>query len=338
MIKDKLLRLVLTPALGVIISYVSGIITYSRYSTLEIIGALAYFIFVSFAIWKGCSWIHLKVRQFYPVDQNPFLKIASVCMISGLYGIAISGMLGLTWMRFSRETFSWTPLIELTLFSFLAVIVLTLVYEIVYLSKERERDTEMVEQLDLELNRAELMALRNELDPHFIFNSLTALSHLISNDATKADQFNRKLAEVYKYFLINKEKELISVEKEIEFIKDYFYLLTIRHDNKLQLHLHLGESSCRQFLIIPCALQILVENAIKHNAFSHEQPLHIYVLMDTEYLIVKNTAQKKIAPGTTRIGLKNLGTQYRILAKKNIIVEEKENNFIVKLPLVRSFP
>ena len=167
MIKDKLLRLVLTPALGVIISYVSGIITYSRYSTLEIIGALAYFIFVSFAIWKGCSWIHLKVRQFYPVDQNPFLKIASVCMISGLYGIAISGMLGLTWMRFSRETFSWTPLIELTLFSFLAVIVLTLVYEIVYLSKERERDTEMVEQLDLELNRAELMALRNELDPHF---------------------------------------------------------------------------------------------------------------------------------------------------------------------------
>jgi sensor histidine kinase YesM len=337
MIRDKLIRMVFIPLLGIIISYVSGIITYSEYSTIEIIGSLIYFMFISLSIWKGSQWIHLKLRQFYTVDQNPFLKTAYVCMISGLYGIAVSGMLGLTWLRFSKETFSWSPLIQMILFSLLAVIVFTLVYEIVYLSQERERDTKMVVQLDQELTRAEMIALRNELDPHFIFNSLTALSYLISNDTVKADLFNRKLAEVYKYFLINKEKELVSVEKEIDFIRDYFFLLTIRHDNKLKLHLHLGEISVKNFFVVPCALQILVENAIKHNQFTHEQPLHIYVLMDTEYLIVKNNNRLKQArPGTTKIGLKNLGTQYRLLAGKKIIVEESQDNFIVKLPLIRT--
>ena len=331
------MRMVFTPLLGIVISYASGIINYSRYTTLEIIGSLIYFVFVSFCIWKGCQWIHLKLRQFYTVDQNPFLKIAYMCMISGLYGIAVSGMLGLIWLRFSKENFNWNPLIALILFSLLAVIVFTLIYEILYLSKERKRDKEIVVQLDQELTKAEMMALRNELDPHFIFNSLTALSYLISNDSEKADLFNRKLAEVYKYFLINKEKELIFLENEIDFIKDYFFLLTIRHDHKLELHLHLEEATSRHLLIIPCAVQILIENAIKHNQFSHEQPLHIYILADAEYLIVKNNSTRKRSTHvTTKIGLKNLSTQYRILAKKKIIVEESEDNFIVKLPLIRT--
>jgi sensor histidine kinase YesM len=334
MIKDKLLRFVFTPLLGILISYVSGIITYNRYSVVELIGGLLYFVFVSFCIWRGCQWIHLKMRQFYTIGQNPFSKIASVCLISGLYGVAVAGMLCLTWLRISREEFSWSEVAQFIIFSVLAVIVFTLVYEILYLSKERETDTQMVSQLDQELTRAEIMALRNELDPHFIFNSLTALSYLISNDSVKADLFNRKLAEVYKYFLINKEKELIVVEKEIDFIKNYFFLLTIRHDHKLEVHIKVDEEKAKQFLIIPCALQILIENAIKHNKFTQESPLHIYIFIDQDYLAVQNPLEKQTVTGTTKIGLKNLATQYRLLTKTNIIVEESENNFIVKLPLV----
>jgi sensor histidine kinase YesM len=119
------------------------------------------------------------MRQFYTIGQNPFSKIASVCIISGLYGAAVAGMFCLTWLRISKEEFSWSTVVEFIIFSVLAVIVFTLVYEVLYLSKERERDTQMVVQLDKELTRAEMMALRNELDPHFIFNSLTALSYLI---------------------------------------------------------------------------------------------------------------------------------------------------------------
>lgn len=337
MIKDKLLRIVFTPLLGIVISYVSGVITYSRYTTLELIGALVYFVFVSYCIWKGCQWIHLRMRQIYTIGQNPFSKIASVCAVSCLYGTAVSGMFGLTWMRIPREEFDWLTLIKFIIFSVLAVIVFTLIYEILYLSKERERDIEIVEQLDKELTKAEMMALRNELDPHFIFNSLTVLSYLISNDSVRADQFNRELAVVYKYFLINKEKEIISLEKEIDFIESYFFLLTIRHDNKLKLHINLGATITKQFTIIPCALQILIENAIKHNEFSDEHPLHIYISKEDDYLVVQNAEKKKqIIRGTTKVGLKNLGAQYRLLVKKTIIIEETENSFIVKLPLMRA--
>ena len=335
MIKDKILKASFIPVLGILISYVSGIISYEKYTLPELMGSLAYFIFVSFCIWKGCQWIHLKLRGFYNVSQNPFSKIASVCLISGLYGTAVAGMLCLTWMRFSKEIFRWRPITEFLVFSLLAVIVFTLVYEVLYLSKEREKDNEIVVQLDQELTRVEIMALRNELDPHFIFNSLTALSYLISNDSNKADQFNKKLAEVYKYFLINKEKELVSLEKEIDFIQDYFFLLQIRHDNKLHLHANVEEATAKQFLIIPCALQILVENAIKHNSFSHDHPLNIYVTQEENFLVVKNSGkQKQNITGSTKIGLKNLGTQYRLLTKKNIIVETNDDYFLVKLPLI----
>jgi LytS/YehU family sensor histidine kinase len=208
------------------------------------------------------------------------------------------------------------------------------VYEVLYLTKEREEDTERVEQLDHELTRAGIMALRNELDPHFIFNSLTALSHLISNDPFKADLFNRKLAEVYKYFLINREKEFITLSKEMDFVKDYFFLLSIRHDHKLQLHLDIAETDAKQFLVIPYTLQILVENAIKHNELSHDHPLPINISIADNFLIVTNTKTgKKLHRESTGIGLKNLGTQYRLLTKSKIEIKDTEEKFTVKLPL-----
>lgn len=333
-IRDRVLKLVFIPLLGIVISFASGVITYSKYSVPELIGSLLYFVFVSFSIWKGCQWIHLKIRKFYTVDQTVFSKIATVCAISGLYGAAIAGMYSFVWFRISRETFSWTKTMELVAFSVLAVIVFTLVYEVLYLTKEREEDTERVEQLDHELTRAGIMALRNELDPHFIFNSLTALSYLISNDPFKADQFNRKLAEVYKYFLINKEKEFIPLEKEIDFVEDYFFLLSIRHDHKLQLHLDISETDAKKFLVIPYTLQVLVENAIKHNEFSHEHPLQINISIGDNALIVSNVkTRKKWQRESTGIGLKNLGTQYQLLTRSKIEIEDEEERFTVKVPL-----
>jgi sensor histidine kinase YesM len=337
MIRDKLFKASFIPLLGIVISYVSGIITYTRYSTVEIVLSNLYFVFVSFCIWSGCQWVHVRMRQFYRVDQNPFSKIISVCIISGIYGIGVSGMLCLIWLCISREEFHWNNVTQLLLFSLLAVIVFTLIYEILYLSKEREKDSEIVVQLDKDLTKAGIMALRNELDPHFIFNSLTALSYLISNDSEKANVFNRKLAEVYKYFLINKEKEIISLEKELEFIKSYFFILNIRHDDKLKLNINFDGKDTSQFYIIPCALQILAENAIKHNEFTFEHPLHVEISIQADYLVVQNSGKHKQAiTGTPKIGLKNLEAEYHLLVKKAIQIETSGNKFIVKLPLLKN--
>jgi len=337
MIKDLFLKMIFIPLLGISLPLISGIVTYNRYSAVELIAANSFFILTSFFIWKGCNWIHIKLRPLYKPISNPFSKIAAVCLVSALYGACTGGLSSLIWLKMSRESFSWPGA---DIYKFLAacvaaVIIFTLVYEILFLSKERELDTKIVDQLDKELSQAELQVLTNEMDPHFLFNSLNTLNHLILNEPKQAHLFNNRLAQVYKYFLINKNKELIPLEDELEFIESYFFLLQIRHDNKLQLQTTVDEKSAK-VMIPPCSLQILVENAIKHNEFTAANPLLIKVSVNDHYLQVSNNIKPKLyAVNSTGIGLRNLSARYKLLFKKDITIATTRENFIVKLPLIR---
>ncbi|HEX7845232.1 MAG TPA: histidine kinase [Chitinophagaceae bacterium] len=335
MIKDARLRLIFIPVLGIFLPLASGLITYKQYSIPELILANLFFTFTSLAIWAGCNWIHGRLRSLYAPLSNPFAKIFTVCAVSAIYGACIGCISASLWLEFSRTDFSWVGLWRFILLCVLAVIVFTLVYEILFLSKERELDTKIVTQLDRERTQAELQALTNELDPHFIFNSLNTLNHLILNNPPQAHLFNNKLAQVYKYFLINRVRELISLKDELEFIDSYFFLLQIRHDNKLQLHSELTDDHNR-IMIPPCALQILLENAIKHNEFTDASPLHIKIAMNGQYLKVSNNSKPKpYSVTSTGIGLKNLSSRYKIICRKDIVIENTRENFTVKLPLIK---
>ena len=335
MIRDKYMRLLFIPLLGIVIPIVSGIITYSLYSPLELLAANIYFIFTSYCIWKGSNWIHSKLRRHSTIGANPFRKIASFCGISFLYGCGFGTISTIGWFYMSADSFTWRDLFRFNLVCGLAIIVFTLVYEVLFLNKERELDNKIVKQLDRERSQAELEALRNELDPHFIFNSLNTLNHLILNNSQQAYLFNNKLAQVYKYFLVNKHNELISLWDELEFIDSYFFLLKIRHDDKLNLQTRLDDTDGRLIMIPPLALQILMENAIKHNEFNDDNPLHIQIAMNHSYLKVSNNVKPKpYLVNSTGIGLKNLSARYRILCNKDIVIENSEKEFTVKLPLI----
>jgi len=334
MIKDLLLKIIFIPTLGVGLPLISSLINYKNYSPLELLAANVFFILTSFSIWKGCNWIHIKLRPIYRPISNPFNKIGAVCLVSALYGACTGGLSSFVWLKISREPFSWMSVYRFLAACVAAVIIFTLIYEILFLSKERELDTKIVDQLDKELSQVELQVLTNEMDPHFIFNSLNTLNHLILNQPKQAHLFNNRLAQVYKYFLINKNKDLIPLKDELEFIEDYFYLLQIRHENKLDLQTSLDDKS-RQVMIPPCSLQILIENAIKHNEFSETNPLHIKVYVNDHYLQVSNNIKPKLyAVNSTGIGLKNLSSRYKILFKKDITISTSHENFIVKLPLI----
>ena len=336
MIRDRYLRIFFIPLLGIMIPVISGIITYSFYSPGEIIGANAFFILTSFCIWRGSNWIHLKLRNLFRFGGNPFPKIASLCAICLLYGGSLGSISTMLWYYVSRNAFSWYGLLRFNILCAFAIILFTLVYEILFLNKERELDSKIVKQLDRERSHAELEALRNELDPHFIFNSLNTLNHLILNNPQQAYSFNNKLAQVYKYFLVNKHSELISLSEELEFIESYFFLLQIRHDDKLNLQTEVDGHDDRVIMIPPLALQILVENAIKHNEFNHENPLEIKILMNNQYLKVSNNMKPKpYLVNSTGIGLKNLSSRYKLLCNKDIIIESTDATFTVKLPLIK---
>lgn len=335
MIKDAHLRIIFIPLLGVSLPLLSGIISYDHYSAPWLVVANLYFITTSLAIWAGCNWIHARLRLLYKSLGNPFTRIAHVTIVSGLYGASTGCLSTLVWMRVSRDAFNWQGLWRFTILCVLAVIIFTLIYEILFMAKERELDTRIVEQLDRERSQARLQVLTNELDPHFIFNSLNAMNYLILHNPGQAHLFNNKLAQVYKYVLVNRSKELISMEEELEFIDSYFYLLQIRHDNKLQLLPELGEE-IRQLKIPPCALQLLVENAIKHNEFSEAHPLQIRIGLNDHYLKVSNNVKPKpYSVNSTGIGLRNLRSRYRIICRKDIIIENNCGQFTVKLPLIK---
>lgn len=337
MIKDKFLRVFFIPFLGVVISFLSGVITYSLYSIFELIIIHLYFILLAFCIWTGSAWIHKKTCFSFNNFRNPVLKIFSVSLISGLFGAAISGIFALAWYKISDENFHWLPVLKCIAFSSLAVLLFTLLYEILFLGKERILYTKIVDQLDWERSKAEMAVLKNELEPHFIFNSLNTLSWLILNDPKTAHEFNSKLASVYKYFLINKERELITLQGELEFIENYFFVLQVRHDNKLNLTTELNNHHDGTIMILPYALQVLVENAIKHNEFTDANPLNIRVVFNGEYLQIKNNKKPKAyVVNSTGIGLRNLSSRYKLVCDKNILIETTENEFTVKLPLIKS--
>lgn len=330
------MRLIFIPFLGISIPFLSTLISYPLYSSTQIIFIHLYFIFMSWSIWTCSAWLHRKIRNWFTVQQNIILKISTITIVNAQFAGATAGILTLVWYKISRETFAWLPYLLCIVLCILAAIVFTLIYEILYLGKERQMDTKIVHQLGWERNVAEMSNLKNELEPHFIFNSLNALSYLILNDHKTAHIFNSKLATIYKYFLINKEKRLISLKEEIEFLEDYFYLLKLRHENKIELFVNLNVVPESSFMIVPFALQITLENAIKHNEFSEEYPLHIYMDLKGNYMMVKN----KIKPTrneiqSTGIGLKNLKMRYQLYCGKQIAVKKSTQEFTVQLPLIQ---
>jgi LytS/YehU family sensor histidine kinase len=212
---------------------------------------------------------------------------------------------------------------------------ITNTYENFFLNQEQVYTLSRVEQLSLAKAQAELIALKNQIDPHFIFNSLNTLSFLISSDPHNAKLYNDTLAKVYHYILRNREKDLVLLHEEIEFISNYFYLLKIRFGNSINMVIEISDVDAEEFLILPISVQSLVENAIKHNEFSDATPLSISVSVTSNYVLVKNRINLKTYPvPTPRIGLTNLDNRYKLITGRSILIDNSANIFTVKLPII----
>ena len=175
--------------------------------------------------------------------------------------------------------------------------------------------------------------LKTQVNPHFLFNSLNTLSEIIYSDAKKADNYIQKLSSIYRYILDNEKTDLIPLNKEIEFVKQYFLLQKERDENKIQLDIDFENAD--KFKIVPISLQLLIENALKHNVISEENPLIIHINGDNKYISISNNMQRKNtisnSPGT---GLSNLMARVKLITGKEIAINQENNRFIVKLPLV----
>jgi len=188
-------------------------------------------------------------------------------------------------------------------------------------------------QLQKESMKAQYDSLKSQVNPHFLFNSLNALTNLIYEDQDKAARFVKQLSEVYRYVLDTQGREVVSLEDEVRFLNSYLFLQQIRFGDKLRVDIRLNPSKAQ---VAPLVLQMLVENAIKHNIVSTEQPLNIRIYGDSEKIIVENNIQKKnVLPEDSKgIGLENIKRRYSFLSSIGIEVTNTGELFMVKLPMI----
>ena len=176
--------------------------------------------------------------------------------------------------------------------------------------------------------------LKSQVNPHFLFNSLNTVSSLIHSNPEKAEEFINTLSSVYRYILENGQKDKVPLQSELDLINRYFDLHRVRDEEKMVLSI--DYSGVDDYWILPVSLQILLENAIKHNIASRDNPLRISVGFEGQYIVVINNLQKKATQlKSTGIGLKNLAERVKLITGKELITEEAADSFIVKIPLLK---
>ena len=188
----------------------------------------------------------------------------------------------------------------------------------------------------LEKEKALVMyeSLKQHLNPHFLFNSLTSLSSLIRFDQKHAVDFLDGLSKIYRYILKSRDREIVPLAEEVKFVETFIHLQKTRFENGLEVNIKIPEAYYN-YKIAPVTLQNLIENAIKHNIIDVDAPLVIDIYTEDEYLVTRNNLQKKnFVETSNKQGLVNLKSLYNYLSAKPIVIEENEQYFFVKIPLI----
>ena len=289
------------------------------------------------------AWIGTIIfkRLVYNSVQEFIREIAPSLVIFYLFVVIIAGIMFVA----TSAVWSMSHGIELSLFfrqlpekefrgfilgSSIGILIGTVIYfflELVAVIKRVEKTTE-------EKMRYHYETLKNQLNPHFLFNSLNTLSSIIYQDVTLADRYIVKLSSIYRYILDQSESKLINLENELEFVKDYFSLQQLRDEDRIRLDINILKPE--KYQILPVSLQLLVENALKHNAASTEKPLIIKISgVGDGYISVENNRQpKQQLGGSFQIGLKNLTERVKIITGNELKIEQSNSHFCVKIPII----
>ena len=258
--------------------------------------------------------------------------------ISGLFAniilvIFFFALAGKYWFSAGSE-----ELLKLNILFIIAVFIYEIFYGLFY--SYRYYAVTQAEVLQSERWQLELQfeSLKNQISPHYLFNCLNTVSSLLYKDPRIAEEFVRRMSDTFRYVLGNQKHKLVSLREELEFVKSYYFLLQVRYEYHLQLEINVPQNILDSS-IPPMTLQLLVENAVKHNAISKDQPLLVYIgAKDNTHVIVYNTKTQSLTPTSSfRVGLENIHKRYRFFTAESVLVQDAEK-FQVQLPVLKKMP
>lgn len=292
---------------------------------------LALILLLTFLVWILNRQIE---KIIFKKDRNlhPLLLLFAASSFSVLILAMVSAQIT-GWVLKGPFSFSLQNFLLTAAFTSRINLFLNCINAIYFFSQKLKEKAVEAERLKTLTTEARLESINSQLNPHFFFNNLSAISGLIHQDVNLADRYLLKLSEIYRYILKNKNNELISLDQEIDFLKKYLELLSIRFDESLKFSLIL-EKSCFEKLIPPAVLQLLVENVVKHNYFTKKEPLEIRLFCEGNFFKIYNKKQPKVAVEfSSGIGLQNISERYRFL-EHSIRIHDESDHFLVELPLI----
>ncbi len=294
-------------------------------------------VLITFAVWEGNLRIDHFMNLKFPWVSTPGKRILVHLPVIIIYSAVV---IYIAMLGFNRYVCNFP---EATKNSFMIVaVIIGVMVSLIILPIEIGRQffghwkasLVEIEKYKTESLQAQLQNLKNQINPHFLFNNMSVLSSLVYKDQDKAVDFINQLSKVYRYLLDNKDSELVTLQEELTFIESYTYLIQIRFDTNIKFETNI-EKSKLQLLLPPMALQILVENAIKHNEISQAMPLTVHIKTTEDTLEISNNLQlRSQSEPSSKTGLKNINERYKYFTNKPLEIIETQNLFVVRIPLL----
>jgi len=274
---------------------------------------------------RKLPWLHYPLKRL--IVQ--FLVTVGFSLTIIFIAILLNGV-------FTRERITSDFFLDRGIFmmkiAFTFIFVGSLVSNAILFFKNWKEAAVQQEKLKREQLTLQYETLKGQVSPHFLFNNLNSLTSLISTDAEKAIDFVKKLSDVYRYVLDQRDQELVALETELNFLESYIFLQKIRFEANLDIQI---DVSPKNFKVIPLSVQMLVENAIKHNEISDKNPLQIRVFSsDDLYLTIENKLQKKSGSEGSGSGIQNIKDRYEFFTNRKVIISDNGGKFQVSIPLL----
>lgn len=299
---------------------------------------LIYSFILSSFLSGGIGFIVAKADEHFPWLDAPFSRLIFDILVVSAYTFIVSFCLATifsiyVWDYFKLAEVGWESIVESTKLPIAIALIITLVLTSRSFLMEWRQAAIDAEQMRNERLAWQYQSLKDQLNPHFLFNSLNVLSNLVYENADQANAFIEKLSKIYRYVLDVQYEELVDLDQELAFAKNYLQLQELRFGSKLSYGINVNDSA--RYALPPLTLQLLLENAIKHNAATKKKPLVISITQKGDQMSVINTFSPRAAePEGSGIGLKNIKERYGFLTDREVVIEKNEALFEVKLPLL----
>lgn len=285
-----------------------------------------------------CGYVAVEMKQRFPDDDQLFKRLVIMIIMFLLLTALFLSLLfwGYEALNFYRYTFNQSGFTWAILSIGILNVFITFLMEGLAKFESWKASLKETEQLYMTYKQGQLMALKSQVNPHFLFNSLNTLSSLISDEPEEAEKFLDEISKVYRYMLRNDDDQLVSLSEELQFVHSYFQLLKARYGEAIKLEVNV-DAARQDLLVPPLCLQVIMENALNQNVVSKSTPLLVSIYTNNEnFVVIKNNIQPKVVtvPLDQEAGVDNLVNKYQLLNERAVVIKETATERQICLPLI----